>query len=368
MKNQFIRQISKFLRAALFLCAFGAFGASVFGQRGDRAAYSSENNILSGAVEVNVRSIADRTIRLGLAPGGVTMVEFPADDFIFARHPGDENFVTIDESLKERANPSDPLVFRPGKGFFVPLNKSGRTPYGQITVQMVSGAVFTFQIYPVKNLDSSTTRVQILYSPQEIVAERTRLGLPVYLNMPREMPKPARVEKSSLMATTASADALPSKDGKEITPQQRIEELGQKMVAGASSYKWNFGAPVHGLAVAAQPSHILENGGYRMDLIAVKNTLSEAVSLVNLPSMVIETYEPKQRKKKNALNQERYPMDYIFHDLPDSAMLLSGATYYFAIVAKYPVILGVNQELKIAVAQTNAADEPVFLNLITKAR
>lgn len=365
MKNQFIRQISKFLCASICLCAFGI---SVIAQRGGQSAYSEEN-ILSGAVEVNVRSIADRTIRLGLAPGGVTMVEFPAADFIFARHPGDENFVTIDESLKERANPSDPLVFRPGKGFFVPQTRRGRTPYGQIIVQMVSGAVFTFQIYPVKNLDSSTTRVQILYSPDEIVAERTRLGLPVYLNMPREMPQPpARIEKSSLTATTASADALPSKDGKEITPQQRIEELGQKMVAGASSYNWNFGAPVHGLAVAAQPSLILENGGYRMDLIAVKNTLSEAVSLVNLPSMVIETYEPKNRKIKNALNQERCPMDYIFHDLPDSAMLLSGTTYYFAIVAKYPVILGVNQELKIAVAQTNAADEPVFLNLITKAR
>jgi hypothetical protein len=161
----------------------------------------------------------------------------------------------------------------------------------------------------------------------------------------------------------------PPADGKEITtPQERIERLGQKAVADAASYKWDFGSPVHGLAIGAQPTRILEDDGYRMDLIAVKNTLSAPISLVNLPSMLIETYEPKRERKKNALNQERYPMDYIFHDLPRSALLLSGATYYFAIVTKYPVILGVNQELKIVVAQTNAADEPVFLNLITKAR
>ncbi len=133
-----------------------------------------------GAINVQIADItADTTIRLGLAPGGVTVVEFPADDFIFATYPGDENFVTLDPAMVQRQRPTDPLVFRPGAGFAAPAAGPNLTPpYGHITVQMVSGVVFTFHIYPVRELRHSTTRVSLTYQVADVVAARARAGLP----------------------------------------------------------------------------------------------------------------------------------------------------------------------------------------------
>ena len=329
----------------------------------------------SGEIYVHIRSVADRTIRLGLAPGGVTIVEFPKDDFIFARHPGDENIVTIDEMIKTRANPSDPLIFRPGQGFYVPNEKGKQIPYSQITVQMVSGAVFTFQIYPVKDLQKSATRVEVLYSVQEIIDERKKLNLPTNLNIPREIPQPeteknnAEKRNSETQSVSANIELTQSNQVtlKVETPEDRIAAFSKKVVDEAASYKWNFGTPVYGISLAAQKTLLVENAQYRLDLIAVKNNLKEPIRLVNLPNLVIQTFE-KEKGKGNALNQEPFPVSLIVHNLPEDQLIQPNSVYYFAIVAKYPVILGVNQELKVSVAQTNAADAPVSLNLLTTAR
>lgn len=339
----------------------------------------------SGEVYVRVRSVADRTIRLGLAPGGVTIVEFPIDDFIFARHPGDENIVTIDEMIKVRANPSDPLIFRPGQGFQVP-NKSKQIPYSQITVQMVSGAVFTFQIYPVTDLQKSATRVEVLYSVQDIVSERRKLNLPTNLNISRQIKEP-ETEKEGLFnqvsetenearsnqatpqidETITEIQAMEVNPGKKETEADRITDFSQKVIGEAPKYKWKFGTPTHGLALAAQKTLLLENAKYRLDLIAVKNTLNEPLRLVNLPNLVIETFE-RERGKGSALNQEMFPVFSLIHNLPSDFLIQPNSVCYFAVVAKYPVILGLKQELKISVAQTNAADSPAFLSLLTTAR
>ncbi|HRH40456.1 MAG TPA: hypothetical protein PKY82_02340 [Pyrinomonadaceae bacterium] len=342
---------------------------------------SLERVFQSGEVYVHVRSVADRTIRLGLAPGGVTIVEFPKDDFIYARHPGDENIVTIDEMIKTRGNPSDPLIFRPGQGFYVPNVKGKQIPYSQITVQMTSGAVFTFQIYPVKDLQKSATRVEVLYSVTDIIAERNKLNLPTNLNIPREINQTEDEKDNKNGAASIPSDNLVKTENKDLigenktenevlpkdTPEERISAFTKKVVAEAAGYNWKFGTSVHGVALAAQKTLLLENAKYRLDLIAVKNTLNEPIRLVNLPSLVIETFEKEQRKG-NALNQEPFPVFSITHNLPEDQLIQPNSVYYFAIVANYPVILGVNQDLKVSVAQTNAADSPAYLNLLTTAR
>lgn len=335
----------------------------------------------SGEVYVRVRTVADRTIRLGLAPGGVTIVEFPVDDFIFARHPGDENIVTIDEMIKSRANPSDPLIFRPGQGFQVPI-KNKQTPYSQITVQMVSGAVFTFQIYPVKDLQKSATRVEVLYSVQDIIAERRKLNLPVNLNISRQIKETESEKEPQVNAETEietqSKPIIPANEKtinevqtdevkKEETESERIADFSRKNIGEAAKYKWRFGNSTHGLALAAQKFLLLENAKYRLDLIAVKNTLSEPLRLVNLPNLVIETFAGEKRKG-NALNQEHLPIFSLVHTLQSDFLIQPGSVCYFALISKYPVILGLNQELKISVVQTNAADSPAFLSLLTTAR
>src|SRR5262249_3561283 len=52
----------------------------------------------SGEVSVAVRGNENPIIRLGLAPNGVTLVEFPASDNFFAINPGANDLVTIEDS------------------------------------------------------------------------------------------------------------------------------------------------------------------------------------------------------------------------------------------------------------------------------
>lgn len=339
----------------------------------------------SGDVYVNVRSMTDRTIRLGLSPGGVTLVEFPTNDFIFARHPGDEDFVTLDKDMVARNNPSDPLVFRPGKGFVVTKENRAAT---QITIQMTSGAVFTFQIYPVQDLGKSATRVQLIYNPNEIMSERERIGLPTYLQIKREAPlkRPGEEVQEEISKETKNAEETEKKaNGKETEleqseqidfPQEVLDEVkslssaedfAKTLVDEAALYKWKFGNAKNGLSLASQKSILIEKTKYRLELIAVKNNLKESISLVDLPQLVIETYE-KKGGKGNALNQEFYPIKSIITNLGNDKLLAPNSTYYFAVIADYPITLGVQQELKISLAQTNAADDPVSLNLLTTAR
>lgn len=114
------------------------------------------------------------TFKLGLAPGAVVLVEFPARDSILRVHPGDQNLVTVDDT---DTAPNYPLIFRPGDGFVV--SKKGPQPFALITVQMASGIPFVFQVYPVANIEDSASRVVIRYDRDRVVAARRLAGLPV---------------------------------------------------------------------------------------------------------------------------------------------------------------------------------------------
>ncbi len=335
------------------------------------------NEFQSGEVRVDVRSAADRIIRLGLAPGGVTLVEFPADDYVFARHPGDEDFITIDEQIKARGRPTDPLIFRPGKNFYLLDDIKAKTPYGQITVQMISGAVFTFQIYPVKELSRSATRVYVLYNPQAVINERQRLGLPVYLNR-REF-------------TDSVAEQKPDKKSDEISTEKKeqISESGEvktgdkpnlpALVSPTSSEaqaaadeklaeaslpkrKWDFKKAVHGLSLAMQPPVLTTDGKLRILLVAVKNKSREPLRLVNLPELVVETWE-----EKKSLNRETVALKAVAQNLPADGLLQPSKIHFFALAIE-PPILGAKQTLRVSVAQTNAADEPALIDVLLAGR
>lgn len=336
------------------------------------------NEFQSGEVRVDVRSAADRIIRLGLAPGGVTLVEFPADDYVFARHPGDEDFITIDEQIKARGRPTDPLVFRPGKSFYLPDDKKSKTPYGQITVQMISGAVFTFQIYPVKELSRSATRVFVLYSPQAVIAERERLGLPVYLNRREFTDQSSKQEKDKKSDETLAAQKRGQTDessevkiGDKPNLPASLSPTNNEAQAAADEKladallpkrKWDFKKAVHGLSLAMQPPVSTANGKLRVLLVAVKNKLREPIKLVNLPELVVETWEAKK-----SLNRETVALKAVAQNLPSDGLLQPGKIHFFALAIEPPV-LGAKQTLRVSVAQTNAADEPALIDVLLAGR
>src|SRR5215468_9560452 len=75
----------------------------------------------SGEVSVAVRGNENPIIRLGLAPNGVTLVEFPASDNFFAINPGNTDLVTIEDSPTKETDHF--FVIRPGAGF-LPASES----------------------------------------------------------------------------------------------------------------------------------------------------------------------------------------------------------------------------------------------------
>lgn len=166
----------------------------------------------------NVEAAIDyNTFNVGLAPGAVVLVEFPALDSILRVHPGNQNLVTVDDT---DTAPNYPLIFRPGDGFVV--SKSGPQPFAIITVQMASGIPFVFKVYPVASIEDSATRVVIRYDRDKVVAARRAAGLPVnYKPVPLrpgvyapEQPIPETVVKAANVDTNpreeiSSVAALP---------------------------------------------------------------------------------------------------------------------------------------------------------------
>ncbi|MEP7339253.1 MAG: hypothetical protein ABI977_16070, partial [Acidobacteriota bacterium] len=106
---------------------------------------------LSGEVSVMVRGNENPIIRLGLAQNGVALVEFPASDHFFAINPGNPDLVTIEDSPTKETDRF--FVIRPGTGF-APAAEGAKvlSPATSIIVQMNSGMVVTFLLYPVRDI------------------------------------------------------------------------------------------------------------------------------------------------------------------------------------------------------------------------
>ncbi|HEX8096720.1 MAG TPA: hypothetical protein VF507_01735 [Pyrinomonadaceae bacterium] len=418
-------------------------------------------------VRIDPNATGSFNIPICIAQHSPVVIEFPASDPFYAHHPGDEKFVTIDK----RSKTNDPLVIRPGDGFFV---EPGRVrPSSVISVQMTSGLVGSFPIYAVEDVSLNNSHVIVSYNRAEVVAARRALGLradlvpadvlaalvnpasvqpaqevqtstpaptpqpgprflprtsaapqseqpqpvpapTVSLATPAPAPSPAPAPPVSLPRVAAQQSFAPASinttstlppanvearpapsvpaqpkveaavnpsvtsstvgkppvvspapsnsDAKQPAPD--LEAVTRDEMARVSNGKQplRFGSAVHGLSLAVSRSRFVV-AGYRVEVIAVRNALSEPVRLVpGQPEVYVETVSGGR-----PVSAPRLTPRFTVSTLPDGAPLAPGVTYYFAFAFDEP-ILGVNDFLRVALSQTNAADEPASANLITAAR
>ena len=352
---------------------------------------SSTPDYLSGEANVTVRGNQNPIIKLGMAQNGVTIIEFPASDRFFAVHPGNSDLVTIDCRKKEKDGdctliPTDHfLVIRAGSGFVVPPAKvktasQQPTPATSVIVQMQSGIVLPFMIYPVAQLSQQAHRIVVSYDRKEVVAARQAAGLAINLGE-AEPPKqqPAEVAAAS-PSPTSSPKPTPTPQVKPDPEPVVVEvERKSKRVQGSLTEptviarnalaaairepkqfkRWS--APMHGLAVSTLSRDINEK--MRLVVVAVRNTNAEAIRVVpGHPEMFIETLSDKgtrlQVEQIKRLQTET---------TTTNSVIPAGATVYYALIYETP-ILGAKQRLQVAVGQTNAADEPAATNLAAATR
>jgi len=379
--------------------------------------HSPVPDFLTGEAHVTVRGNSEAVIRLGVARDGVTLIELPANDFLFALHNGNSDLVTIDDSPSKATDHF--IVLRAGSGFT--LTKPSRAkhrrvlqrsqPSTSLIVQMRSGMVLTFMFYPVAQVAEQAHRCIISYDRAEVVAARLQAGLAVNLDgaEPASLPSPqaasaAPAGESSPAVTailspppntpTASAPAVPATlHGAEPAPQNNLTTRAAAEVAHTSSFAGHreinddtpdTGAAArqaleaalkepkafrrrwmparHGLSIAALPARDLGEHD-RLIVIAVRNTSAAAVHLVpGQPEITLETTSdqgtPVQTERITKLQTET---TLAGNTIP------AGGTIYYAVVYT-PPIMGAKQRLRVSVAQTSAADEPVTIDLSVAAR
>jgi hypothetical protein len=352
--------------------------------------------------EAKVDVTKDETVvRLAMAQHGSVLIELPANDGPRYIIPGDPEMATIDEKALERNKRA--IVVRPGSLFVPPLpNRKTRTPAATVTAQMRSGLVVTFLFYPVEDLAQNVHRCVLSYNRDEVVARRRAAGLPV--NLDTNPSQERRTETGQSTAPTSISvetndEAKPSDTGTSAKPtitiqfdkQPKTEESQKDRSASSgnssapsnaetrpneTSEKINRGTlealaraikkpkqfkrwtkPVHGLTLAAnEQGDPKEN--FRVAILAVKNVSSDVLKISpGSPDLSLEMVDA-QGKPVNVQAIKRLHLE--ISEAPGA--IAAGATVYYAIAYSSPV-LGAHQQLKIAVSQTAAADEPASLTL-----
>ncbi|MGH9913972.1 MAG: hypothetical protein ACRD63_01645, partial [Pyrinomonadaceae bacterium] len=340
-------------------------------------------NYLSGEANVSVRGNQNPIVRLGLAQHGVTIVEFPASDRFFAIHPGDSDMVTVDDSPTKAKDHF--MVLRAGSGFVVPSTikdtQKQPTPATSIMVQMQSGIVLTFMIYPVPFLSQQAHRCVINYSRSEVVVARQNAGLAVNLDgidptapvlasvttinrpLPHSLPPPAITQAPTQVPppVTVEVERRSRKLQGGITEPSAVAKsaLTQAIKEPKQFKRWT--PPLHGLALSTFSRDINEHS--RLVVIAVRNMKAEAVRIMpGHPDMFIETLNDKGKSVQVEMIKKLHT-----ETTTTSSVLPAGSTIFFAVVYETP-ILGTLQHLRVAVGQTNAADEPAATDLTADAR
>lgn len=346
---------------------------------------------LSGEANVAVKGNMNPIIRLGLSPNGVTMIEFPVADRFFAIHPGNSDLVTIDDSPTKATDHF--LVMRAGSGFSSPtiVANAGRGPATSVIVQMQSGMVVTFLVYPVQYLAQQAHRCVVGYDRNEVIAARRAAGLAVNLDGTEgDRPRTASVRvaptsgvppEQSAASVTASATPRAAQatlrpviaeiDASQSPAKRDKKDNGEPSLAAHNALtaaikspgtfkKW--GEPVHGLSVSLSQVRDVDNRS-RVVVVAVRNTEGTAIRVVQgAPDIYVQTLD----KKGNPLQVELIKK----LDLQTTAVngaIPAGATCYYAVVYETPV-LGASQRLRVAIAQINAADEPSSAEMTSSAR
>jgi|GEM_PF-433289 len=183
-------------------------------------------------------------------------------------------------------------------------------------------------------------------------------------------PPATGVSESTLSARTAPAEGQgreqrglkrePAKAGERPHPAEKGAPRAKK-ADRAEVWQAKWSKPVHGLSVAAETAVI--DAERRVVYVAVRNSLAAPVRVVpGQPELQVATVDEKGR----VLQVEPVRRLGVEASTPDG-MIAPGATATFAIAFEAP-LLGAKQRLTVAVAQTNAADEPVTVDLVPQKR
>lgn len=310
----------------------------------------------SGEVSVAVRGNENPIIRLGLAANGVTLVEFPASDRFFAINPGSTDLVMIEDSPTKETDHF--FVIRAGAGF-LPITEGSKSlaPATSIIVQMGSGMVVTFLLYPVRDIERNAHRCVVTYDREAIIKARQAAGLATNLDRrdekaaAKQLPVSIRInpalELSPPSAASITAQPISNRESakKEEQPSKSLI-FDTRFPSGDE--KWS--KRIHGLRIAVQNKIV--DAQQRQVLVAVHNTLSKPVQIIpGFPELYIHTIDDKGRVL-HADSLKRIKVESAF---PDGVIAPGRIARY--LITYEPPVLGARQRLGVAVAQTNAADE-----------
>jgi hypothetical protein len=357
---------------------------------------------LIGDAKVDI-SKDETVIRLAMAQHGSVLIELPANDGPRYIIPGDPEMATVDEKALERNKRA--IVVRPGSLFLPPLpNRKARTPAATVTAQMRSGLVVTFLFYPVEDLAQNVHRCVLTYNRDEVVARRRAAGLPVNLDTVNNSnderradtgqstapvsisvetndekkpdrktaespvlssgnPKPGPTTTSS--RTASPAPALTVRAETKSPPDEHIEMATREALAAAvkkpKQFK-NWTKPSHDLALSVVRGRETDKE-FQMVVVAVRNTGATNVTVLSgSPDLSIEMLgEDGKPVNLQSLKKLHAESSGAVEAIPP------GSTVYYAIAYASPV-LGAHQQIKVTVAQTNAADEPASIALSKSSR
>lgn len=356
--------------------------------------------------EAKVDVTKDETVvRLAMAQHGSVLIELPANDGPRYIIPGDPEMATVDEKALEKNKRA--IVVRPGSLFVSPpINRRAHSPAATVTVQMRSGLVVTFLFYPVEDLAQNVHRCVLSYNRDEVVARRRAAGLPVNLDaenksntergdstgqstartsisvetkeeakppdldprakptitiQPDNQPKPIDSEKE--LSATAGTSSVPA--NRETSSNEKVktgtkEALARAIKKPKQFKKWT--KPVHGVTLAVV-EQVDSKENFRVAVVAVKNVSSEALTISpGSPDLSVEMLDAEGKP----VNVQAIKRLYL-ESSEVSGAIPTGSILYYAIAYAAPV-LGAHQQLKIAVSQTAAADEPASLTLAANTR
>lgn len=341
-----------------------------------------------GEARVNVTK-DETVVRLAMAQHGSVLIELPANDGPRYIIPGDPEMATVDENALERNKRA--IVVRPGTQFVPPLkNLKARTPSATVTAQMRSGLVVTFLFYPVEDLAQNVHRCVLSYNRDEVVARRRAAGLPVNLDNTSQERRNETGQSTAPLSTSVENAKEEEKQTSARTPIDSStlgpnSHLTASTVTTSSSSKdktgdstgipsyaasartalqeaikqpkrfKNWTKPAHGLSLSIlRPTVNAER--FNVVLLAVKNKASDSIKLTpDIPDLFIEMLDDRGKP----LNIES--IKKLHTEASDSSGLIpKGGIVYYAVAYPSPV-LSVHQQVRVSVAQTNAADEPASI-------
>jgi hypothetical protein len=166
-------------------------------------------------------------------------------------------------------------------------------------------------------------RVVVMYSRDDVVAARKLAGLAVHLGLPDQAPPPVTSIRVGLDDGGKDLPGDTSISVVDTFDSQSAGDEARKAIRSAIGSKIkNWSKPLHGIAIHAGPARDMNGKTLLVDYVK-KVAVESSGSYGTIPG---------------------------------------GGTIYYAIVFRRP-ILGARQSLRIAVAQSNAADEPITWDL-----